>query len=90
MTAQEPGPRGSPQEPQDPADEDASEAELDDVRPPPEPTAKTERSLSIFRLSQDGQRGFESPRTNSSKRFSHSRHRYSKSGIARILLLPAG
>ena len=88
--SQEPGPRGSPQEPQDPADEDASEAELDDGRPPPEPTAKTERSLSIFRLSQDGQRGFASPRTNSSKRFSHSRHRYSKSGIRRSLLLPAG
>ena len=43
----------------------------------PELTAKTESSFSSFALRQAGHRGFASPRTNSSKRFSHARHRYS-------------
>jgi hypothetical protein len=73
LTAQEPGPRGSPQDPQDPGD--ASEAALFDD--PPDATAKTESNLSTFRLSQDGQRGFASPSTNSSNRFSQPRQRYS-------------
>ncbi len=71
FTPQEPGPRGSPHEPQ-PAGASGAFAP-----PPPAPTAKTDRSFSSFPLAQPGHRGRASPSTNSSKRRSHSRQRYS-------------
>jgi hypothetical protein len=67
---QAPGPRGSPHEPQ-PREGAVS------ARPPPEETAKTERSLRRFRLSHAGQTGRVFPETNCSKLFPHARQRYS-------------
>ncbi len=74
---QEPGPRGSPQLPQDPGD--ASEA----AAPFPLLTAKTESCFSSFTLSHDGHRGVSSEELNTSvsNRLLHSKQAYSNMGM---------
>ena len=64
-----PGPRGSPQDPQ------ASDASAAAAAPFPLLTAKTESCFSSLSLSQEGQRGASSLelRTSDSKRLSHSK-----------------
>jgi hypothetical protein len=72
---QEPGPRGSPQEPQPPPDPDVT------GHPPVAPTPNAENCLSNAVALQPGQAGTALPCTNSSKRWLHSRQTYSKMGM---------
>ena len=69
-----PGPRGSPQDPQAPAGSADARVALFE-------TEKTERRRSTRALSHSGQATRDFPLTNLSNRDSHSRHRYSYSGI---------
>jgi hypothetical protein len=74
---QEPGPRGSPQDPQAPG------LELDEeAQSPVPPTAKAEISLSSLVALQEGQAGEAEPWTIASKRWRHSWQTYSKIGMA--------
>lgn len=75
---QAPGPRGSPQVPQGPA-------EGMDADPPLADTAKTDSCGASFLLWQRGQAGFSLPRTRASKRCLHRLQMYSKIGIRTLL-----
>ena len=79
FSEQEPGPRGSPQDPQASGTSAAA-------APFPLLTAKTESCFSSLSLSQEGQRGASSLelRTSDSKRLSHSKQAYSKIGMSRL------
>src|SRR5437867_8285540 len=76
--AQDPGPRGSPHEPQAP-DRDAGASCPEDSLTPP--TAKVENSFSRSTLPQPGQTGRASPKTSASKRREHFRQTYSNMGM---------
>ena len=75
---QAPGPRGSPQVPQGPA-------EGMDADPALEETAKTDSCGESFLLWQRGQAGFWLPKTRASKRCLHPLQMYSKIGIRTLL-----
>src|SRR5262249_44446013 len=76
-TAQEPGPRGSPQVPQEPPDIGAAAP----AGFPTPLTAKVEYSFSRSTLWQAGQAGRVFPKTSASKRRLHFRQTYSKRGM---------
>src|SRR5213593_3533975 len=76
---QEPGPRGSPQVPQEPASPNDS-APSAEASPPP-PTAKVENCFSRSPPPHPGQEGGADPITRASNRFEQDRQMYSNSGI---------
>jgi hypothetical protein len=77
LLAQEPGPRGSPHEPQ--AEEAVSIS--DRAFPDDDETAKTDSSFETFRLSQEGQAGTAAPKTICSNLRPQPPQAYSKSGM---------
>src|SRR5437762_1580399 len=76
---QAPGPRGSPQVPQDPAVRGGDPAPLP-------PTANTESWRARSSLRQEGHVGAVEPLTRLSKRFRQFRQTYSKIGISDSLI----
>ena len=77
-SAQEPGPRGSPQAPQG--------SGLDEAQDALSPTANADICFSTLAALQDGQVGTVEPWTSSSNRWRHSWQTYSKIGMLFTLL----